>query len=61
MYIYQIEAEHKEHAKHELEANGGELPPRIVYPYMNKRDKVRPALPLASWISSEACWLMGIM
>lgn len=34
--------EHAEHVEHEKEENGGELPERITYPYMNKRDKDYP-------------------
>ncbi|KAK9900032.1 mitochondrial cytochrome c oxidase subunit VIa [Cystobasidium minutum MCA 4210] len=35
-------AEHEAHVEHIKEENGGELPERIVYPYMNKRDKEFP-------------------
>ncbi|GAA5869792.1 hypothetical protein JCM16303_001794 [Sporobolomyces ruberrimus] len=34
--------EHEHHLEHIKHENGGELPPRIKYPYFNKRDKDMP-------------------
>ena len=34
--------EHESHLEHLKEENGGDLPERVVYPYMTKRDKEFP-------------------
>ncbi|KAJ9096559.1 hypothetical protein QFC20_006417 [Naganishia adeliensis] len=39
LWVKQVEDEHHHHLQHLKEENGGELPERPVYPYMNIRNK----------------------
>ncbi|KZV92479.1 hypothetical protein EXIGLDRAFT_692624 [Exidia glandulosa HHB12029] len=41
-YVRNAEAEHEAHLEHIKEENGGELPPKPDYPYLNKRAKPFP-------------------
>lgn len=41
-YVYGKETEHIKHHEHELEENGGELPPRPKYEYLNWKVKEFP-------------------
>ncbi|KAJ9100489.1 hypothetical protein QFC21_003528 [Naganishia friedmannii] len=42
LWVKQVEDEHHHHLQHLKEENGGELPERPVYPYMNIRNKPFP-------------------
>ncbi|KAL4402393.1 Cytochrome c oxidase subunit 6A [Malassezia pachydermatis] len=42
VYIYKIESEHAAHQAHVLEENGGELPERPDYEYLNIKNKKFP-------------------
>lgn len=40
LWVYKVEAEHAAHLEHMAHENGGEMPERSVYSYMNIRNKV---------------------
>ncbi|GHJ87084.1 hypothetical protein NliqN6_3486 [Naganishia liquefaciens] len=42
LWVKQVEDEHHHHLQHLKEENGGELPERPIYPYMNIRNRPFP-------------------